>query len=477
MKKMKKTLALLLALAMTVVVFAACGGDKTPEPAPTPDPAPATSGEPAPEGGAEGGLPYEGVTLKLVVTDTQAEGAETKKLVELVRERTGVELDLTIIPTAAEGEVDKRLVSLQAGDSLDILYGTTAQLKTFYNAGVLMPLDDLAAAAGYDFEAVFTDGSLPTFDDGKTYGFPAFSDIWLTFINTKWFNEADIEIPSAEGWTWDKYVETAQAITDAGMVTESGAPVWGSFMETYNNYNYMVATQKGADAYKADGTANFDDPVFSDAMAFYNDLGKDLKIQPDKKNMLAGTYAWNQFVASDDMAMFVCGGWVASMLSNSEQYPRDWEVAIRPMPYPAGSSPSTLSIPGCYAVPATSSNPEAAFEVVKVIAEEMYTLGEGRIPARKDLTQDEINDYVVNQLLPTTFVNDPSVTAEDISTAWFDPNRALLPEKIIGTADGTINRIFKEEGDLYGIGAQDLETTMENIQNMANKAIEEEKNA
>lgn len=417
--------------------------------------------------------PYAGTVLKYATTDTAATGPENLALVEMVKEMTGIEIEFTIIPTAADGEVDKTLVALQAGDAIDLIYGTTAGLKTFYNADVLEPIDQLAADAGYDFNSVYAAASLPTYNDGKTYGLPAFSDIWLTFINTKWFTEAGIEVPTADGWTWEKYIETAQAITDAGMTNADGQPVWGSFMETYNNYYYMLATQKGAQPYKADGTANFDDPLYTEAMEWYISLGNELGIQPDITNMKAGTYAWNQFVASDDMAMFVCGGWVASMLPDTEKYIRDWECAILPMPYPEGEQPSSLTIPGCYAIPVTSQNKEAAFEALRCIAENQYTLGYGRIPARQDLTDAEIMKYIETELLAKTFVND-AVTAEDIKVAWFDSNRTLLSEKIIGTADTVINSAIKAEGDLYGTGSQSLENTMQNIQDQANKAIEEE---
>ena len=36
--------------------------------------------------------------------------------------------------------------------------------------------------------------------------------------------------------------------------------------------------------------------------------------------------------------MFVCGGWVASMLPDTEKYPRDWTCTILPMPYPEARS-------------------------------------------------------------------------------------------------------------------------------------------
>src|SRR5699024_2204434 len=90
---------------------------------------------------------------------------------------------------------------------------TEAQLKVFYDAGVLEPLDEMAGAAGYDIKSVFGD-SAPVYDDGQTYGLPAFTDVWCTFINSKVFENAGVEIHSAEGWTWEKYIETAQKLTN-----------------------------------------------------------------------------------------------------------------------------------------------------------------------------------------------------------------------------------------------------------------------
>ena len=40
------------------------------------------------------------------------------------------------------------------------------------------------------------------------------------------------------------------------------------------------------------------------------------------------------------------------------------------------------------------------FEVVKLFAEKQYTLGYSRIPARIDLSDDEIQTYIKNELLP-----------------------------------------------------------------------------
>ncbi len=315
-------------------------------------------------------------------------------------------------------------------------------------------------------ESVFGD-SLVNYSDGHIYGLPAYKDIWLTFYNKKLFDEANVEYPSAEGWTWEKYIETAKKLNN------SDKGVFGSFMLDYDNYNYMYALQNGWEPYNADQTeSNFTDQKFKDSLKWFYGLGNDEKIQPDSVTYAAGTYPWNTFVASDKMAMFVCGGFVASMLPNTEKYPRDWQCGILPLPYPEGQEPSTLAVTGCYAVPTTSKNKEAAFAAIKCMAEEQYTLGYGRIPARVDLTDEEITSYISDKLVPT-FAND-GITTEDFKNAWFDADRKVLSEKIIGPADATISQIVIEESQLYGSGSKDLDAAAEAIKKRSDAAIKED---
>ncbi len=450
MKNLKKITALTLAAVTCIATLAGCGNSKS---------------QPTQTASTNSDKPYEGVTLHYAVSESATQGGEMVELVEMVKEKTGINIEFTIVPTTNAGEVDKSLVSLMAGDELDILYGTNAKLATYYNAGVLTSLDELAVNANYDMEKVFGD-NLATYADGHVYGLPAFNDIWLTFYNKKIFDEAGIPYPSADDWTWEKYIETAKKLTD----TSKG--IYGSFMLDYDNYNYMYAVQKGFNAYKdGEGESNFDDPRFAESLKWFYSLGNDEKIQPDSVTYAAGTYPWNSFVAAGNFGMFVCGGWVASMLPNTEKYPRDWECGILPMPYPEGEKPSTLSVTGCYAVPTTSKNKEAAFEAVKCIAENQYTLGYGRIPARIDLGDEEVARYIEEDLVPT-YAND-NITLDDFKKAWFDPERTIFQEKILGPADTSISQIIIEEAQLYGSGSRDLNTTVSNIKRRSDEAIKE----
>lgn len=446
--KFKKGMSLLLTAVMAGALLAGCGGGDDEQQQ-------VTSNDP--------NKPYAGTKLKYAVSSSATEGGETVDLVNFVKEKTGIEIEFTIVPNTNAGELDKTLVSLTAGDEMDIVYGTGAKLKDYYKAKVLTPLDELAQNAGYDIQATFGDNSASF--DGQVYGLPAFKDVWVTFYNKDMFDAANVAYPTAEGWTWEKYIETAKQLTQGDK--------FGSFMLDYDNYNYMYAMQNGAEAYKEGQTeTNFDDPRFAEGVKWFYSLGNDLKIQPDAVTYASKVYPWNSFVAQDKFGMFVCGSWVSSMLPNKEQYPREWKCGVAPMPYPEGQEPSTLYTVGCYAIPSTSKNKEAAFEAVKCMAEYQYTLGYGRIPARVDLTDEEITQYIEEKFAPT--YADDGWTVEEIKTAMFNDNQKMIPEKIIGPADTTISKIIIEETQLYAAGSKSLEDTMSSIKTRSDEAIKEE---
>ena len=466
---MKKSFALALAGAIAVTALAGCGGSKTTDSAVESKPAETASSQSAEtkgeevQSGNEDAMPFEGVTLKWALTDNAASGEETKALVALVREKTGINIEFSITPTSNPGEIDKVLVSLMAGDDIDIIGRTPIQLEDFYNAGVLQPLNELAANAGYDMEDIYN-GAAVRFEDGETYALPAERDIWLTYYNKKVFDDAGIPYPEAEGWTWEKYIETAE------LLKEANPEGWGSFINNDAVHTYMYATQSGVNPYKEDGTSNLDDPAFKNNMEWFFSLGNDLRIQPSCIEIASGTYPYNSFMVNGNIGLYVCGGWVASTLTTLEKYPRDWQAGILPMPYPEGSKPSSLVINSCYAVPVTSSNKEAAFEAIKCIAEYKYTLGYGRIPA-KTLTEEEARSYIEETLVPK-FVHD-GITTEEFMKGWFDSSREYISEKIVGPADTIINQIITEESLLYGQGAKDLDDTMTSIKERADQAIAE----
>ena len=140
------------------------------------------------------------------------------------------------------------------------------------------------------------------------------------------------------------------------------------------------------------------------------------------------------------------------------------------MPHPEGEDPSVSVVVSNVWIPATSKNKEKAFDVVKLFAEKQYTLGYGRIPASIDLTDDEIQDYIRDQILPA--LEPDGITVEDIQAMWFDPDVNIFDEKPVGTASTEIKNIIVDECGLYGIGEQSLDDTVAHIKTKADAAIE-----
>ena len=398
--------------------------------------------------------------LKFAIRASQQGRAEIEGLVAMAKEN-GIDVEMIVFPDAAAGEADKLLIALMAGDEFDIVMTANANLNPYYDAGLMTSLDELAESAGYDIKGIF--GDYPPVYDGKYYGLPAFVDIAITIYNKDLFDRAGIPYPDRDNWTWEKFIEIGQKISALG------DDIYGAYNPIWAHYNYMLAMQKGASHYKEDGSSNYDDPLFKEALQFYYDLGNKYHVNPEYLVQESRQMPLEYFT-SGNVGMSVAGGWTTAWLTDHAKYPRTWKAGVLPMPYPEGYPKSTSVVVSSFWIPSTSTQKDLAFKCASLFAENMYLLGAGRIPARVDLPQEEIDRYIETDLL-NAFAPD-GITVEDIRAMWFDPDVKVFPEKVEGPAAAEINKIFMSEGGLYGIGEQDLDTTMRNIKEKADKAIE-----
>ncbi len=397
--------------------------------------------------------------LRWAIMASQEGDAEYANLIALAAEN-GIEVETVVLPDPVAGEADKLLISLMGGESFDLILKPIGNMIPFINAGVVSPIQELADNAGYDLDATFGDYVMGF--DGVDYGVPAFSDVAITLYNKQIFDDANIPYPTAEDWTWEKFVEVGKQITNE----EEG--IYGAYNPLWAHYNYMYAMQKGVSHFKEDGTSNYDDPAFKEAIEFYYGLGNTEGVNPPFLIQESRQMPVHHFTTGT-VGMSVAGGWTTSWLTDTEKYPRDWQAGMLPMPYPEGEDPSTSVVVSGFYIPTTSTQPELAFECATLFAENFYLMGGGRIPARVDLTDEEINTYIETDLAQALSAD--GITVEDIKAAWFNTETRPFEEKVIHPAAGDINKIFVEEGGLYGIGEQDIDTTMANIKERADDAI------
>ncbi|WP_158098523.1 extracellular solute-binding protein [Gemmiger sp. An120] len=443
---MKKLVAIVLCLCLALTMLTACGGANSSSQVGS-TPTSAGSGQTKP--------------LRWAIKASEAGRQEIQNLIDLAAEN-GIQVETVVLPDPAAGEADKLLISLMGGESFDLFMTAYANAIPYYNAGVLEPLDSYAEQAGYDVEKTF--GQYPARFDDQLYGMPAFVDTAVTLYNKALFDKAGIPYPTAENWTWEEFIRVGKQLTN------EAEGIYGAFNPLWAHYNYMYAMQKGAEHYKADGTSNYDDPLFKEALKFYYDLGNVEHVNPEYLVQKSKQMPLDYFT-SGNIGMSVAGGWTTVWLTDTEKYPRDWKAGMLPMPYPEGEKPSTSVVVSNFYVPATSEQKELAFQCAALFAENMYLMGGGRVPARVDLTDEEINSYIESSLAPS-LAND-GITVEEIRAAWFNPEIRPFDEKVVGAAAADINKAFMDEGGLYAIGEQDLDTTMANIKARADKAIQD----
>ena len=88
------------------------------------------------------------------------------------------------------------LTRLGAGDAPDLFYVQQGYSQDWINEGVLQPLDELAAQAGFDIGAFYPGYLQPFQKDGQTYGFPKDSSILGMQTNDQMLSDAGVTIPT-----------------------------------------------------------------------------------------------------------------------------------------------------------------------------------------------------------------------------------------------------------------------------------------
>ena len=373
------------------------------------------------------------------------------------------EIDVELLDIQSD-EYNNKLTVLLAGNESDpdvIMIKDADTQISMREKGQILDLTSYISRDGVDL-SIYNGAADQLQMDGKQYTLPFRQDWYVLFYNKDLFDKANIPYPTAEDWTWEKFIEIGKKLTD-----ETNG-IYGAYNPDWVHYNYMYAMQKGFEHYKEDGTSNYDDPLFKESVEWYYGLGNTEKIQPSYLVQKSKQMPVDYFTTGK-VGMSVCGGWTTNWLIDKEKYPRDWKAGVLPMPHPEGEEKSVSVVVSNVWIPTTSKNKEKAFEVAKLFAENQYTLGYGRIPARVDLTDEEIQSYIKEQILPT--LEDDGITVEDIQKMWFDPNVDIFDEKPVGDASTDIKNIIVDECGLYGIGEQSLDDTVSHIKQKADEAI------
>lgn len=374
--RFKQILRLLSLAAITAIVLAACGVSTQQQggQAAGATVAPASGGQATAAPAASGSA----VTIRWRTRPGDA--AEQKvyeELNALVNQQLSSKgIQATYDPASNQGYFEKLKTELAAGNAPDIFWIGGVELADFVATGQVLDLKpmidkDQSFKIGDFYDNVI--GELSR--DGKIYGLPRDISTMVTYYNEDMFKAAGLKTPKelaeAGQWNWDTLLDSAKKLTDPAKQQYGlgfgnwWGPAWGYFTNA-----------AGGSLYNADKTAcGFNSPEAVAGATFVNNLYTEKLIVP-------GDQDGEALFSAGKVGMYFNGRWFAPGTRTNAKFA--WDVAEMPQ----GKAKSTWLFWGPYLVNAKTANPDATWEVLKVLTSaeatgKVATLGTN-IPPRKD---------------------------------------------------------------------------------------------
>ena len=373
---------------------------------------------------------------------------------------TGIHVDVQPTPGNDADHDAKVNIDLMAGGKIDVI--PSLGPKYYYDradSGFFAALDELFKAKGIDAEDIWG-LYLPTSEDGHVYGVPYKQEMFCVFYNKDIFDAAGVAYPQGN-WTWDDYVKIATKLTDASK------GIYGSFMSMTSPWVFIQAKQNNVPLYKADGTCNFDDPAFAEAIQWYKSLGNELKIQMPVSAMKDENVSWNYYaIAGDHLAMFVQGNWFTRLLNSQADYPRDWKYGVTVVPSAGANGANNIVSMGYYSINKNAEHIDEAVEYLVWLSKNEWRY-EGQVPALRVLSEEDQSAVFASIADAST----GQVTVSDLYSSLVDTGLGAVPQDIVGTAASEYTTIINEEVQAFCLDMQSLETTVANICKRVNEAI------
>ena len=411
--KVKKLYILVTIGMLFSLLLGACGSPAQVETAPTEEESEADVTSPTEE----------------MVTEEEKEAGE---VVEIVFQRyEGIDEELTYIDefnashpnihvtvdtVPAADAYQKILLTTEAGNPPDV-YMSHFTISSATN-GLALDLTSLVEEAGSDWENDISDKGWVFHDyAGSHYAVPWRVSMYMFFINNKLREKAGLSLPD-DNWTWDDFLEYAQAMTNSEEEEYGFCLVGAADSATTTSQFAPFLYSAGGTLINDEGLSALNTQPTIDTLNFINSLIHEYEVFPPG-TASAETNTCTDLLGADKVAMWSNADLWRGTLRKS--YP---DIDISVVPYPQKETmASTVGGTGL-AISPKSEHPEEAFEFIKFMTspeiERRWSLVGGFMPPNISLWED-----------PDFIAEDPE--REDI-VRIFEETKAIYPYE--GFPDG-----------------------------------------
>ena len=247
-------------------------------------------------------------------------GDSSKNFVKLIApfvKSTGQKVDVVAIPWDS---IDQKLTtSVASGSGPDVVEIGLSKLRTFADAGALLPLDGKLASYPNLASSKFADGvgGAATAVGGKIVSVPWVSDTRVLFYRTDILAASGIDKPPA---TWD------QLRADAKTMAKRGPGKYGYYIPQWDSALPVEMTWDfGGDVVNSKGDLDFDSSAFHKAVSLYTGLYADKSVPTN------GDFDQTQGFVSGVAPMLVSGPYLAAAINAAApNLAGKWNVATLP---------------------------------------------------------------------------------------------------------------------------------------------------
>jgi multiple sugar transport system substrate-binding protein len=320
--------------------------------------------------------PPEPVTLSFVVQEYEAD-----YFMPLAEEFMQAHPEITIEISPIRGNF------FQAFTEADVVGVNLFNFLQFHSRGAFLDLSPLIEQDNTFSFSDFYPGTVDLFSvDNKVWAIPSGVDTYVMYYNKTLFDQNGLSYPFNE-WKWNDLLTAASAIRAGGDGSQYGYAV----PDEYADLNAMILiTQHGGhlfDDLNNPAAVTFNDPLNVQAMQWYQDLYYDYNVAPTPEQASA-SFGFGQEMIYRGVLQGDIGMWPGNFSDRGGvTWPVDWDhlnwgmVAL-----PGDVNAATSGLGTGYAISSQTENPEAAWEWLVFISEQIpQTL----IPARRSLAESK----------------------------------------------------------------------------------------
>jgi multiple sugar transport system substrate-binding protein len=341
---------------------------------------------------AASAAPPEPVVLRVVMADDWATAPAVREVVDdFERDHAGLRVQVQGAPFSQIPELVASGLTLEQPYDLAHWHAFAAAA-----AGLAEPLDEHWRRAGLTAEEYLPGALEDVTWGGVRYGVPLDTNALVLLVNRGALTEVGLD--TEDLGTLERFRDAATAVTDAGVVDHAMAvsasswPAYG-WIRAHGGELVRVDASTGTPAF------TFDHPATVAALELLVDLvhggQAPAPFAPDLALDAVQTFA------QGSVAMHASGSWDLPVIARAAS--SDLEVAVLPLPQADPTRPRTVLGGSSLFVPAGSSHPDLAFELMLRLTDDPVALRlaeeEGRLPARARVFQEPL------------FTSDPLIAA------------------------------------------------------------------